>query len=134
MRYFADSAVALKPISAALKGVDPQFKIDGGELTRGNELLAEIEINSARTDLFDEELASKINALEHVASPAAHHVINRLRGTQSIVIVRVVDGDPAVTWERLGPLWSMLPTISTGLMQLDGQGFYDGSQLAVALA
>jgi hypothetical protein len=135
MRYFADGVVTLKAIGNGLVGMDPQFKIDGGELMRGKELLGEIEINAAGSDLFGEDLASKVAELERVATPAARHVISRLRGTKSIVTLQVIDGerDPAVTWEMLGPLWSVLPALSTGLTQMDGQGFYDGSQLVVPL-
>jgi len=136
VRYFADRVVTLKAIGTGLVGADPQFKIDGGELMRGQELLGEIELNATGSDLFDEDLGSKIAELERVASPAAHHAIQRLRGTQAIVTLHVLDGarDPEVTWDLLAPLWSVLPALSTGLTHSEGQGFFDGSELVVALA
>lgn len=136
MRYFADGVVTLKAIAAALKQVDPTFKIDGGELMRGTELIGELEISVSGSDLFGEDLAANITQLERIGSGAARQVTGRLRGTQSIVTLQILDGDrdPAVTWDLLGPLWTVLPSLSTGLTQSDGQGFYDGSQLVVALA
>ncbi len=136
MRYFADGVVTLKAIQSGLKQVDPGFKIDGGELLRGTELLGEVEISLLNSDLFGEDLAAQLGQLERIGSPAAHQVAGRLRGTQSIVTLHVLDGerDPAVTWELLGPVWTVLPSISTGLTQSDGQGFYDGSQLVVPLS
>ncbi|MBL0220118.1 MAG: hypothetical protein IPQ07_40400 [Myxococcales bacterium] len=136
VRYFADQPVLLKAIGTNLAGVDPQFKIDGGELMRGPELLGELEISASGSDLFAEDLASKIGELERVGTPAARQVIARLRGTKAIVTLRVLDGerDPAVTWDLISPLWTVLPALSAGLTQSDGQGFYDGSQLVVALA
>lgn len=133
MRYFADSPVNLKTIGTALKAVDPQFKIDGGELTRGAEMLGEIEINSVGSDLFHEELAMWTNTLQRLATPAAGQTAARLQGVQSIVMLTVMNGqrDPAVTWDLLTPLWTVLPSISNGLTQVDGQGFYAGSQLIV---
>jgi hypothetical protein len=135
VRYFADSVVTLKAISGALVRLDPTFKIDGGELMRGKEMLGEIEINATGSDLFAEDLAAKVGDLQRVGGPAAAHVMQRLRSTSSIVTLNVLDGDrdPAITWEMLGPLWTVLPSLSTGLTQMDGQGFYDGSQLIVAL-
>jgi hypothetical protein len=135
VRYFADQLLSLKAIGGALIGVDPQFKIDGGELMRGKELLGEIEICASGSDLFAEDLASKIAELSRVANPAAHQTIARLRNAQAIVTLRVLDGerDPQVTWDLIGPLWSVLPSLSTGLTQSDGQGFYDRGQLVVAL-
>lgn len=136
LRYFADRVVTLKAIGAGLAAVDPTFKIDGGELLRGKELLAELEISTSGSDLFAEDLAVKISQLERVASPAAGQVIGRLRTTQAIVTLHVLDSerDADVTWEMLGPLWTVLPSLSSGLTQSDGQGFYDGSQLVIALA
>lgn len=135
MRYFADGPVTLKAIGAGLARIDPQFKIDGGELMRGSELLGELEITAASSDLFAEDLGAWIATLERVASPAARQLVARLSQAKSIVTLRILDGerDPAVTWDLLGPLWSVLSGLSTGLTQSDGQGFYDGSTLAVAI-
>ena len=63
VRYFADQPIVLKAISTGLVGLDPQFKIDGGEIMRGKELLGEIEICSSGSDLFAEDLATKIGEL-----------------------------------------------------------------------
>lgn len=136
LRYFADRAVTLKAIGAGLTAVDPGFKIDGGDLSRGQNLLAEIDICSTGSDLFGEDLAAKIGDLERTGNPAARSVIQRLRATQTIVTLHVLDStlDPDVAWEMLNPIWTVLPQISPGLTQSDGQGFYDGSQLVVALA
>src|SRR5256885_16654462 len=106
VRYFADGVVTLKAIGGGLVRVDPQFKIDGGDLRRGKELLGEIEINATGSGLFAEGLATKVSALERLGTPAAAQVIARLRRTSSIVTLQVLDGerDPNVTWEMIGPL------------------------------
>ncbi|MCX5745345.1 MAG: hypothetical protein NT062_22945 [Proteobacteria bacterium] len=136
VRYFADRVVTLKGIGAGLATFDPGFKIDGGEVLRGGELLGEVEISATGSDLFAEDLAANIAECERVASHAAAQVVARLRTAQSIVTLRVLDGerDPAVTWDLLTPIWTVLPSLSTGLTQMDGQGFYDGSQLIVAIS
>jgi hypothetical protein len=116
--------------------MDPQYKIDAGELMYGKELLGELEICSAGSDLFNEDLKTKVTELERNGTPAARSVIGRLRATRAIVTLHVLDGerDPQQTWELLGPLWAVLPSLSSGLTQSDGQGFYDGGQLLIALA
>ena len=105
------------------------------EKNTGTNLPAEIEINASGTDMFGEDLAAKIGELERNGTPNARHVITRLRGSQAIVTLHVLDSalDPDVAWEMLSPVWTVLPAISPGLTQSDGQGFYDGSQLVVAL-
>jgi hypothetical protein len=136
VRYFADAIVTLKAIGGGLVGVDPTFKIDGGDLLRGGELLGELEINVSGTDMFDEDLRTWLGQVERARSPAGPSVMERLQRAKSIVTLHVIDGAraPNVTWEMLGPLWSVLPALSTGLTQMDGQGVYDGSQLVVPTA
>ncbi len=135
LRYFADRAMTLKAIGAGLTAVDPTFKIDGGDLMRGKDILAEIEINSLGSDLFGEDLTAKLADLERAQHPNARHVIARLRGSQAIVTLHILDSalDPDVAWEMLSPVWTVLPALSPGLTQSDGQGFYDGSQLVISL-
>jgi len=133
LRYFADAPLTLKAIGAGLQTGDPGFKIDGGELTHGAEMLGEIEINSAGSDLFGEELAFMIGTLERIGSPGARQVIDRLqRGTKAIVAVRVTaEGHDANRF--ITPIWPVLGRLSTGLAQIDGQGFYDGGTPIVAM-
>lgn len=131
VRYFAEGPASIRALASALAAVDPQLKIDGGELIRGADILAEVEIVNAGSDLFVEELTSHVAAIERIENPTSVHVVGRLRGTQAIITVRV---DPATNWDLLAPIWSALPTIATGLTQVDGQGVYDGSTLVLTLS
>jgi hypothetical protein len=131
VRYFAETPVTLKALGAAIKSIEPQYKIDGGDLMMGTDVIAEIGVDSAGSDLFVEELNVRLAAIGQVAGEAAQWVGSRLRGAQSIVTITV---DPSVNWDLLGPLWSSLSNLSTGLTQVDGQGFYDGSNLIVSVA
>jgi hypothetical protein len=131
VRYFAETPVTLKALGAAIKSIEPQYKIDGGDLMMGADVIAEIGVDSAGSDLFIEELNVRLASIGQVAGEAAQWVDSRLRGAQSIVTISV---DPAVNWDLLGPLWSSLSSLSTGLTQVDGQGFYDGSNLIVSVA
>lgn len=131
VRYFAESPVTLKALSASLKAVVPDYKIDGGDLMRGQDVLAEIGIDSAGSDLFVEELNGRLAALAQLGGAAAQWVDGRLRGTHSIISVRV---DPAVNWDLLGPLWTSMTSLATGLTQVDGQGYYDGSNFVLGMA
>jgi hypothetical protein len=131
VRYFAENPVTLKALSAAIKSIAPDYKIDGGDLMRGQDVLAEIGVDSAGSDLFVEELNTRLWAVAQVGGQAAQWVTSRIRGTQSIISVRV---DPAVSWDLLGPLWQSMTSLAPGLTQVDGQGFYDGSNLVIQTA
>jgi len=131
VRYFAETPVSLKGLATAIKSIDVQYKIDGGDLMRGTDVLAEIGIDAAGSDLFVEEIGMRLAAIDQLGGQAAQWVGARLRGAQSIVAVRI---DPAVDWELLNPLWTSLSSLSTGLTQVDGQGFYDGGDLVGSIA
>ena len=131
VRYFAENPVTLKALSAAIKSIAPDYKIDGGDLMRGQDVLAEIGVDSAGSDLFVEELNARLGAVAQVGGQAAQWVTSRIQGTKSIVSVRV---DPAVNWDLLGPLWQSLTSLAPGLTEVDGQGFYDGGNLVVQMA
>lgn len=131
VRYFAESPVTIKALGAAIKSIAPDYKVDGGDLMRGSDVLAEIGVDSAGSDLFNEELNLRLGAVAQVGGQAAQWVTSRIRGTQSIISVRV---DPAVNWDLLAPLWQSMAGIARGLTQVDGQGFYDGSNLVLQMA
>lgn len=130
MRYFAAGALALDAIKKGLAAEDPGFKIDGGEVSRGGQLLAEIEINKPGSDLFDDEIAGTIQRLQQ-AGGHAQRVIAHVQGTQSVLAVQILDPG---AMEQLTPLWTVLARLANGLWQVDGQGFYDQGQLVVPMA
>ena len=130
MRFFADAALPLDAIKKGLSGQDPSFKIDGGELSRGGQLLAEIELNRPGSDLFDDEIAGTVNKLQY-AGGQAQTVIQRVRSTQVVLAVQMLDPN---AMELLGPFWTVLQNLSNGLWEIEGQGFYEQGQLIVPLS
>lgn len=130
MRFFADAALPLDAIKKGLSGQDPSFKIDGGELSRGGQLLAEIELNRPPSDLFDDEIAATVNKLQY-AGGHAQTVIQRVQSTQVVLAVQMLDPN---AMELLGPFWTVLSSLSNGLWEIEGQGFYEQGQLIVPLS
>jgi hypothetical protein len=125
MRYFADATLALNAIKKALSVEDPSFKIDGGEVSRDGQLLAEIEVNTPGSDMFSDDINGMLKRLQEVG---AAQVIQRVQGTQAILAVQILDGTPNAM-DLLGPLWTVLERLAAGLWHVDGQGFYDQGQL-----
>lgn len=125
MRYFATATLALNVIKKSLSVEDPSFKIDGGEVSRDGQLLAEIEINSPGSDMFSDDLDGMMKKLQDVG---ALQVMDRVRGTQAVLAMQILDGTPNAM-ELLGPLWTVLSRLAQGLWHVEGQGFYDQGQL-----
>lgn len=130
VRFFAESPITLKALNTGVKSINPQYKVDGGDLMVGADVIAEIGVDSAGSDLFNEELNVWLGAVDRVGGEAGQWLSARLRGVQSIVAIKI---DPAVNWDMLGPLWTTMSSLATGLTQVDGQGFYDGANLVVSL-
>ncbi len=125
MRYFADATLVLNVIKKSLSAEDPSFKIDGGEVSRDDQLLAEIEVNKPGSDMFSDDINGMLQKLQDVG---ASQVMQRVRGTQAVLTVQILDGAPDAM-ELLGPLWTVLSRLSAGLWHVEGQGFYDQGQL-----
>jgi hypothetical protein len=130
VRFFADGPVTVKALGTGIKSVNPQYKLDGGDLMVGTDVIAEIVVDSAGSDMFNEDLNGWYGSVQRIGGEAAQWVMSRLQGVQSIVTIKV---DPSINWDLLAPLWTTLSSLSTGLSQVDGQGFYDGSNLVVRL-
>ncbi|MBA3499341.1 MAG: hypothetical protein H0T65_03155 [Deltaproteobacteria bacterium] len=125
MRYFADATLALDVIKKSLGAEDPSFKIDGGEVSRDGQLLAEIEVNKPGSDMFSDDINGMMQKLQYAG---AQQVMHRVQGTQAVLAVQILDTAPNAM-ELLGPLWNVLARMATGLWHVEGQGFYDQGQL-----
>jgi len=125
MRYFADATLSLDVLKKSLSTEDATFKIDGGEVTRGGQLLAEVEINKPGSDMFSDDINGMLQKLHYAG---ASQVMQRVQGTQAVLAVQILDGAPNAM-ELLGPFWTVLQRMSTGLWHVEGQGFYDQGQL-----
>jgi len=130
VRFFAESPITLKALSTGVKSANPQYKIDGGDLMVGADVVAEVGVDSVGSDLFVEELNARLTAVAQVGGEAAQWVSNRLRGVKSIVAISM---NPQINWDVLGPLWTTLTGLATGLTQVDGHGFYDGANLIISM-
>jgi hypothetical protein len=126
--------LALDEVLAGLQESDPRFQVDGdGTLTRGNERLAQMEINTAADDLFNEEIGELREEAEREGT-AASAVMTRLGSVTAILTVMVLwqDRAPEQTLDLLSPLWDWLLANRDGLIYSDGEGFYDGQDLILA--
>jgi hypothetical protein len=134
IRYFAAQPITSKAIQQALQAQDPAFKIDLGELVRGETSLGQIEVNQAQGDMFEDDLAHTLRMV--TATGQGQAVMPRLKGARSIVVVNLEWGtlgsDAAL--EMAAPLWTALAQLSPGLSLWDGNGIFDGGQQLLDLS
>ena len=134
IRYFADRPITAKNIHQGLQALDPTFKIDLGELVRGDAALGQLEVNQAKGDMFEDDLRQTVGMVQQTGG--GQQVVPRLMASQAIVVVAVEWNERGqdVTMDMLAPLWSVLAQLSPGLSQWDGNGIFDGGTQVVDLS
>jgi hypothetical protein len=124
-----DRPLSLEETMAGLRAVDPGFALSGrGDLTRGGERLAQLEVSLPGSGLFEDEIEE---LREEAADAGGAEVAGRLGSVTAIVAARVLwQGRRAEeALDLLGPLWDWLTASRHGLVQADGEGFYDQGEL-----
>jgi len=119
---------------AGLREIDPAFDIDGGFLLYNGEWYAEITIDAPDDAFFDWQTDSLKAELGATAGFGKDRVEAVLRTAQRQVFVRVLSGgrDIETTLSRLDVLWDWLFAHRSGLLQADGEGFYEDEDLILA--
>jgi hypothetical protein len=136
MRFLSedDQPLNLEEIMAGLRSADPGFRLDEeGILARGEELLAELDVSDPGDDLFTAEI-DELRDLAGQDSAAGRAVAARVESVTAILAVRVLwqTRTAEQTLGLLDTLWHWLQAHRRGLVQADGEGFYEGQRLILA--
>jgi hypothetical protein len=141
MRFFdtSEKPLSIGEIESALRQVDPAYRLEAPESAKipqadlylGDGLYAEIEINEPGDGLFEDEIAEMLQFLEDAEGKARKRVEKVLKGARRIVSVRVLwqDRESGDTLAGIDPLWKWLFSTRAGLLQADGEGYYDADDL-----
>jgi hypothetical protein len=145
MRFFVtdQQPVTLDMLESAFKAIDPSYAIvdrhptraENGILIHDDEPYGEIEINNPGDSLFESELNEFREFLADAQGPNKQVVLDALNGTRAIIAVRVLwqDRESEDTLKKIDPLWAWLEKNHQGMGQADGEGFYQGEELILAL-
>jgi hypothetical protein len=141
MRYIVsdDRPVTLQDVRKAFAEAGAGYELDGEEaectIAYEGKSIGQITLNIPGDGLFDEERDELIEFAEDGDGPSKPRVVDTLRSAHGIVAVQVLfgDGDTDRTLDALSPLWIWLQANRRGLAQADGEGYYDGENLILAL-
>lgn len=124
----------LDQIEGGLRSSNPVYSIVDrqtdrivGSLMHGSEVCAQIEINGPDGALFRDEIEELKEFAEEAGGRGLKKVLACLDGAKQIVAVQVLfrEENPDATLEDLGPLWEWLFKNREGLLQADGEGYYN---------
>ena len=141
MRYIVadEQLVSLEDIGKAFAKAGVEYDVDGEEtevtITYQGRPIGHVTLNVPGDGLFEEERDELIEFAEEGNEPQKRRVIDVLRAAREIVAVQVLfgNGDTGWTLDRLSPLWTWLQSNRRGLVQADGEGYYDGHDLILTL-
>jgi hypothetical protein len=140
MRYITTSAepVTLKVIEKGLQSLDSEYRIsEDGELHHGKELYGQLDVNFPGEELFEEERDELLAELEDAEDERGVKAVRKvLKSAKAIVALQVLfqgRQDTEATLQRIEPLWDWLFAHRSGLMQADGEGYYDTEGLVLEL-
>ena len=125
--------VTARELRDALVVVDPGYDIavDDSVVTihHSGATIAQVEINVPGDGLFEEERDELVEFATNAddEGSAKARVLDTLRAVRTIVAAQVLfgTGDAEATLRRLDPLWAWLLQNQEGLLQADGEGYYD---------
>jgi hypothetical protein len=144
LRYITTEAdpPALATLRAALQEIDAAYRLisspvdeAAGDLFYGDLFCGELEINRTGDDLFEEDLGELRLLVGHARGEQRERVLRVLDAARALIIVSAVwqGGDPEPVLNRIDPLWDWLFPRYAGLLQADGEGFYDENGLVLEL-
>jgi hypothetical protein len=140
MRFFIDDVqkIDLDTKETALKRADQGYTLvsrdaadESAELMWKGAIYGEIEISHSSSDLMAEEVEELIDFIDEKGSAPAKQVVQMLREAKCVVAVRVLfqGRSTELTLAKIDPLWEWLFGNYRGLLQADGEGFYDSNEL-----
>ncbi|MBX3730884.1 MAG: hypothetical protein KF858_17040 [Candidatus Sumerlaeia bacterium] len=141
MRYFdtTPEPLALQDIEKALVCVDPEYRLDVVEgsktplanLCRGDDIFAQIEINQPGDGLFEPEIQEMLDFLADSEGEGRERVEAVLKAATHTIALALVwqERETDETLSGIDPLWEWLFQNRRGLLQADGEGYYDETGL-----
>ena len=141
MRYIVvdHEPITVDDVRRAFAVEEEDYVVDGEDNEAGvaidGRMLAHVTINVPGDGLFDDERAELLESAAESAGPGKAKVLETLANARTILAVQVLlgAGDSDETLDALDPLWSWLIDNRRGLLQADGEGYYDENGLILEL-
>lgn len=127
-----DKAISLDAIEAGIESIDPKFRFsewdrecEYAHLYHGNDLYGDLELYRLDQDEIDEAIEELIEETESAVEGDKDSVIDCLHNAKVMIISHVNEQGEDDIIAAIAPLWGWLLDNYTGLLQADGEGYYD---------
>jgi hypothetical protein len=145
MRYFVtdEQPITLDLLESALRECDADYSISDrgreqcgvGVLKHAGEAYGEVALNSPGDGLFEDELKEFREFVEGAPSEQKEQVNAIFDKATLLIAVKVLflERETETTLLRIDPIWDWLFANREGILQVDGEGFYDRDELILEL-
>jgi len=128
--------LTLSAVQQALKETDPAYVItdlreqpyQSGHLVNSGELYGQLEVSEVDPS-EDEEIEELKKEIEDSKAPKPQRqaVLNQLDRVKAMLVLRVLwhERTTEATLQKIDPLWKWLFETRDGILQVDGEGYYD---------
>jgi hypothetical protein len=133
----------ISSLEKALRAVDNRYRLAAdrnnppvsADIFYGSERYGQLKVDTRGDGLFEKEIKALTKLLEETRKGNVKRVVTGLVNAQAIVVVQALcqDRETGETLERIDPLWEILFQQHDGLLQADGEGYYDTSALILAI-
>jgi hypothetical protein len=137
MRYIMvdHRPINLAILSDVLRDIDAAYTLqpdevpDIADLYYGGQRFAQLEINHPDEDIFQDDIDEFKDLVGSAADANARKVLDALTSATALIAVESFweEGHAEETLAKLDPLWDWLFANRKGVLQADGEGFYDSS-------
>lgn len=142
MRYIVvdERPLTVADVRRAFAAEEEDYAVDGAgkeaEVGVDGRSIAQVTLNVPGDASFEDERAELLESAAVGSGPGKVTVLETLGRARTIVSVQVLfgDADPDEALDALSPLWSFLQGNRQGLLQADGEGYYDADGLILELA
>jgi hypothetical protein len=129
--------LSLPELETALKAVDAKYSIRRsennapiGELRFGRSLFALLNVSKDDEDIA--ELREAVGQIEGETARRVHQILERATDVLTVE-VKWQGRSTGKTLRMIDPMWEWLNAHRRGLVQADGEGFYEGKDLLIDL-
>jgi hypothetical protein len=126
----------LADIAAGLMPLHPDYSLvieeDLATLTYQDTPIAQLEVSRPGDELFEDERNELLEALS-TAGSGTSEVESALQKSTGTIAAQLLAGgdDPAMVMQWIEPVWGWMFANHPGLLQVDGEGYYNGGGLVL---
>jgi hypothetical protein len=136
----AEHKITIKTIEKAFQKPNSHYQIHHSVISNYADLLhldtmiAHIEINTPEDEIFEDDIHELTAAIGQPQNAFEQTILKQIQQANTLIATEAIwqGTKRSNTLDKLDPLWTWLFQNYPGILQADGEGFYDSTGLVIA--